>query len=488
MFQQPKNVSLYRGYAGECAVNFFKKPPLLTLTGIALTYFVIFFILSKPIEKSTGFVWLLALILFVTHSFLSSKFALSSLKGYFGEGVFTPLVNSEDTIDYSIKLFICSLVYFVPIGVIYMILDKEHLGQVSQQIIAIQMGQEVPFSFLSGLLILLLIVFIALCLVCLPLAHLLILTTDSALDTWFPDQWVQFLKTRGSDAFHFSLSFFGSTFFFTSSLLVLSLGFGALSIPLLNSTAVLTFMVESTFFLSLSAMTILSGRLSGAFIFGAKLIHTEDEPEEKLVYEYEPEAPVTAKEYTSTVRHSSPRAKLSLNQRIQQVEDLSESNIPLAIKTLATIESEFGENTKTASCKLKLHLASGDKELSLQSAKSAILWALDSGSNLLAIDLYLSLGKWRLELQLKPDQCKTLGNFLRNENHFKDAAWNFYLYGKLSTHTESAEELILNMAKSVELEVNSQIALPLYRFILKYFPATEHREYIEKVIEYNKSH
>lgn len=51
-----------------------------------------------------------------------------------------------------------------------------------------------------------------------------------------------------------------------------------------------------------------------------------------------------------------------------------------------------------------------------------------------------------------------------------------------------AEELILNMAKSVELEVSSQIALPLYRFILKYFPSTEHREYIEKVIEYNKSH
>lgn len=247
-------------------------------------------------------------------------------------------------------------------------------------------------------------------------------------------------------------------------------------------------------------MTILSGRLSGAFIFGAKLIHSEDETQEET-YRYEPdynsgtEASLTKGEYPKVTGHSananihtSPRAKLSLNQRIQQVEDLSESNLPLAIKTLSTIESEFGESTKTASCKLKLHLASGDKDLSLKSAKAAILWALDSGSNLLAIDLYLSLGKWRLELQLQPDQYKTLGNFLRNENHFKDAAWNFYLYGKLSTQVDIAEELILNMAKSVELEVSSQIALPLYRFILKYFPSTEHREYIEKVIEYNKSH
>ncbi len=52
---------------------------------------------------------------------------------------------------------------------------------------------------------------------------------------------------------------------------------------------------------------------------------------------------------------------------------------------------------------------------------------------------------------------------------------------------EKAESLVLEVAKTAEKKLNPKAVLPLYRFILKYFPETSHRAYIEKVIEYNKA-
>lgn len=491
MIQRPKGVTLFRGYAGECAMSFFKHPPLLSILGISIVYYLVFLILSHPISKMPALGVLVPISYLILHSAFASRFALSSQKGLFKEGLSTSVVSTDDSIGYTFKLLFASLVYIVPSIIVGLLLSTIDFGKISQTMAMIQMdidGKIPALPFGAFLLISGSCIFTLFMAYLVPISHLIALTTNAPTDTWNPTNWLYFIKKRKEDSLYFALVLFGSTLIVSLILCLILTSLAAFTFPIFKSVGFVSFLYSLYMSLHMASMSILSGRLSGACIFGANEITNDDNSANTTSSHYEPLQTGVQPTLSSPISHTpKPEPSLSLNQRIQRVENLMESNLDLAIKTFADIEVDFPLDIKLAKLKTLLHIKAGNKGPAIEAGQIAISKAIFSGSNILATDLYIQLDKWRLELPLSTSEYKVMGHALKNEKHYKDSVWCFYQYGKLSQSLEEAENLVLDVAKHVELNDDAQKALPLYRFILKYFPETTHRGYIEKVIEYNKS-
>ena len=495
MISRPQGISYFTGYSGQCAVSFFKSPPFISLALISILYFIILSIFKAPVEKFPESILLIPIAILLVHCFVASRFALPSQNGHFDEGLGSNLNSMEESLACTWRLFMASFVYLIPALFVLYLFPKDIQSSMNHFFYQISIGVEPTLGYSSFLFIsssLFILVFLV---YFIPISHLVGLTTTSGLDTWSPSNWAYYLKAKGRESLFFAITLFGSTFLVSLTLGALFNAIGILSLTIFKSISFYQTIMGIYPFICLSSFSVLSGRLSGACIFGANKITSRDsviaaieginynDTSNKLIDQFSP--PNYASEQPP--QYSNSTDQISLDMKLKTLSNYPLDEFDRANALLNEILTITPLNLKLSQAQTALYMKYEKVDLALDSVSTTIALALQTGASRLALDTYLALDSLRLKLTLEPAIFERLGPILSRENHYRDAVWCYYQYGKISSEMEKAESLVLEVAKTAEKKLNPKAVLPLYRFILKYFPETSHRAYIEKVIEYNKA-
>ncbi len=427
--------SRFRGIAGE-VVRRFVNP--LTLAAIGpvfvvmggLVYVAIKLVATLKLPPSIGI-----LLIIISSSPVVGRIALAARDGDLDAGLVTANVGWSELGGFVARYALMVTAWGLPVSLLASwLVEKAALSL---------FGSTVPWqAWAAAALVLFAFVIVA------QLLSLLIATkAESVRSAFSRDSWRWAIGRRGSDLVPLVASFAGGLTMFTFLLW-----------PLLGLIAAFAFKVDSsashnfatfTYLAPSLAAPVLLGRLCGAFVFGEGDMEASKGP---------------------SIPHVLKPAAIPALVRLPTASD------PPAVVAEPTPQPASAQATGEQAQAL---LRAGQTSEALVAAAAAIKTAISGGAAPLALELLKAFHVHRDRLELDVPALEALGRQLMTRKELNDAVWCFCAVATRGKDPVRAQKGLIAVADSANRDGQHRAALQIYEFILKKFPDSGFRDFIE---------
>jgi hypothetical protein len=459
--------SVFRGSAGEVVRGFVDLGTLFTVIPV-LVMMVIIGLVAGLVVKVVGLsAPFAAFIMVVSASPIVGRFALAARNGQLDAGFFAVNLEKGAVMAFVLRHAALTICWGLPVTIAAHLL----IG-----------GMSSSFGFMDGLrgwaglglLVLFVVALVA------QLISLLIATkADSVSQVVSADAWRWALVERRADLVPLVASLFGGLMVF--ALFVWPV-VGVLALLLVKAPKLAAAVGIYGYAAPMLAAPVLLGRLCGAFVFGEESIET---PAHNPMPRTGPTPPVVnlrpiASAGPEAVAQSARR--LDVKQALDSLRVKAASDPATALKEAQILREAHPVNPLVAVELALLLRQHGQAEEALAASAAAIKVALTSGTAPVAIEMWKTCGDDRHQLDLDPGTLESLGRHLTTRKELEDAAWCFRTMKDRGGDGLRVQKGLIGVADTIARDGNARGAVQLYQLILRDFPDSTLRDYIEGTV------
>lgn len=475
--------SAFRGVAGEVVRGFVHAATLATIVAVmfmmalaALAVALVIKVTGVPEEYAV-------LLLMVGASPIVGRFALAARIGHLDAGLLTTEVSWGSAFQFGARHAALCLAWGLP------------LAFVAQRII--KGGDGMAGMMPSQGALLGLVVVGAASLAAQVLSLLVATRTESLGEAFSGDAWRWVLVDRRGDLVPFLAALIGGVTVFA---LLLWPVLGVLSLILLRAApAAGAALGAFTYAAPMMAAPILLGRLCGAFTFGDERLAPPAPvfPAAGSVPRA-PTAPAAAAPVTAPAMEA-PRVltpvtappvrtavqaarRMEVGEGLDGIAVKAESDVASATKDAELLRAAHPANPRVALVYADLLKRSGRDKEAAAAAGQAIKVALSAGAAPLAIETWTSYAAARDGLDLDAGALEALGRQLTTRKSLRDASWCFATMKPKGAEPLRVQRGLISVAEAAAADGHAASAAQIYRYILKEYPESTLREYMQNAI------
>jgi hypothetical protein len=487
--------SAFRGVAGEVVRGFVQLGTLATVLVVMLVMLLVAagaVLLVKVTGLPTPFA---GLLLMVSSSPLIGRFAMAAREGQLDAGFLNADSDKGAVMGFMFRHVTLCVACGIPLGIAASVMLKS--ASSSGGVFG---GGLMPSGGAAVGLMLLGVVGGAA-----QILSLLIATkTDSVSEAVSADAWRWVLVQRRPDLLPFLASLVGGMVVF--AMLVWPIC-GILSMLVIrHSVGAGAALASFTYAAPILAGPILLGRMCGAFVFGEEPMGAP--PGAAALPPVRPFQPGVSRTPIANVAVGTPQARpeglaaplsrtpppepasaataaarrMDVNQALDALTVKAGTDLPGAVREAQILRDAHPANPRVAVALARLFQQNGQKSEAIAAAAHAIRTALTAGTAPLAIEMWGAVSESRAELELDAITLEALGKQLVTRKNLKDAAWCFQAMRGKGGEPLRVQKGLISVAEVTARDGNPAAAAQIYRLLLKEYPDSTLREYMENAI------
>jgi hypothetical protein len=489
--------SAFRGVAGEVVRGFVQLGTLATVLVVMLVMLLVA-LGAVLLVKVTGLPAPFAgLLLMVSSSPIIGRFAMAAREGQLDAGFLNADSEKGAVIGFMFRHVTLCIGCGIPLGIAASVMLKS--ASASGGVFG---GGLMPSGGAAvGLMVLGVVGGAA------QILSLLIATkTDSVSEAISADAWRWVLVHRRPDLFPFLASLVGGMVVFAMLIWPVC---GILSMLVMRqSVSAGAVLASFTYAAPILAGPILLGRMCGAFVFGEAPMGSPVPAPAAVLPPLRAAQPSVSRTPVASVAVGAPQPRppglappvsrtpppepasaataaarrMDVNQALDVLMVKAGADPPAAVKEAQILRDAYPANPRVAVALARLLQQTGQKTESIAAAAHAIRTALTAGTAPLAIEMWGVISESRGELELDPIILEALGKQLVTRKNLKDAAWCFQAMLRRGGDPLRVQKGLISVAEATAREGNAIAAAQIYRLLLKEFPESTLREFMENAI------
>ena len=493
----PKNITLFRGVAGEVVAGFLRPRIFLTLIPVWL-YWGAFGIAAAFLSRAVNVI-AMQCVLLVGLAMLVGRFAIPASRGDLDAGFFdfNNNIDSGELIGFGFRYMLAVMFWLVPTGILVVLVLK---GQ------SIDSFAE-PSLASGGALVFVLLSASAVSYLAASTSVIIATGTSSMGETLQLKHWSYVLVDRRADFITFLSAAFGGLATFCA---IYAIPYLAVTYLLtMTSTYLGGIFATAAILVPFTVSPVLIGRLAGAFILGEETItgmETKNAVAKilgsgpKTIGGYgkevsasgnmilpnsSTEAPGSRSDIETIQQH---KTSIDAADFVRKLQRLKPEEVSRALEKAANEHAQNNRDLKAAYEYMLLLRKTGDEETALRIAAKSINQALRELDWSNAALFYLCLQQSRFQLQLEKEQFQMLANHFQAQNKYQDAAWCTMRSGEKEGRAGiELQKVLIEIAEAASAAMKNNEAAQIYQQILEGFPASNFTDYVQKQLALTKS-